>query len=83
MHDIEAVGGNRSKSIQKILFKNSTTRYDNYFSQRNTNVSIIIRSIFGIKRDIDIFSMSALNRQIRTFDRVSSQVFEEIFSRIV
>lgn len=80
MHDIEAVGGNRSKSIQKILFKNSTTRYDNYFSQRNTNVSIII---FGIKRDIDIFSMSALNRQIRTFDRVSSQVFEEIFSRIV
>lgn len=78
MHDIEAVGGNRSKSIQKILFKNSTTRYDNYFSQRNTNVSIIIRSIFGIKRDIDIFSMSALNRQIRTFDRVSSQVFEEI-----
>lgn len=75
MHDIEAVGGNRSKSIQKILFKNSTTRYDNYFSQRNTNVSIII---FGIKRDIDIFSMSALNRQIRTFDRVSSQVFEEI-----
>lgn len=83
MHNIEAVGGNRSKSIQKILFKNSTTRYDNYFSQRNTNVSIIIRSIFGIKRDIDIFSMSALNRQIRTFDRVSSQVFEEIFSRIV
>lgn len=80
MHNIEAVGGNRSKSIQKILFKNSTTRYDNYFSQRNTNVSIII---FGIKRDIDIFSMSALNRQIRTFDRVSSQVFEEIFSRIV
>lgn len=78
MHDIEAVGGNRSKSIQKTLFKNSTTRYDNYFSQRNTNVSIIIRSIFGIKRDIDIFSMSALNRQIRTFDRVSSQVFEEI-----
>lgn len=78
MHNIEAVGGNRSKSIQKILFKNSTTRYDNYFSQRNTNVSIIIRSIFGIKRDIDIFSMSALNRQIRTFDRVSSQVFEEI-----
>lgn len=75
MHDIEAVGGNRSKSIQKTLFKNSTTRYDNYFSQRNTNVSIII---FGIKRDIDIFSMSALNRQIRTFDRVSSQVFEEI-----
>lgn len=75
MHNIEAVGGNRSKSIQKILFKNSTTRYDNYFSQRNTNVSIII---FGIKRDIDIFSMSALNRQIRTFDRVSSQVFEEI-----
>lgn len=78
MHNIEAVGGNRSKSIQKILFKNSTTRYDNYFSQRNTNVSIIIRSIFGIKRDIDIFSMNALNRQIRTFDRVSSQVFEEI-----
>lgn len=82
MHD--TVGGNRSKSIQKILFKNSTTWYVIIFLKEILSYQCFHHRTFDIwyqKRDIYIyiFSTSALNRQIRTFDRVSSQVFEEIW----
>lgn len=56
----------------------------NYFSQRNTQLpmfpSSYVRYLVSKERYIYIYSrrVNALNRQIRTFDRVSSQVFEEI-----